>query len=463
MNFELRPYQQESVNKGLDFFNSKSTKNAIIVAPTGSGKSLIIANIAKGLNERTIIFQPSKELLEQNLAKYLSYGEQAEVYSASAGRKKISTVTFATIGSVVNKPELFKEFKYCIVDECDLVSPESGSMYKTFFDNCKLKVLGLTATPIRMKRYNFPVPHAKICMLDRMRPRFFTEYLHVTQISEMKENNWFANIDYLNFDFDESRLKINSTGGDYTERSIEQTLLDNSTIQKIKNLYSNIIKKDVIKHILIFVESIKTANEVQNLIGYDSCGMVTGQTPKKERSRILKQFKDGKLRAVVNVGVLTVGFDFPALDCIIGARPTMSLRLYYQIIGRGVRPHPEKNKLYVFDFVGNYKRFGKVEDLVIEQIKGLWCIHNCVNILTNVDISGEENNEIKKEPIIVFEKPVEVKVTESKNIMPYGKYKDIPLTEIPASYLKWCYENFTRDKKNEIVFKFVENNLLISK
>ena len=69
--FKLREYQQRAVEKGIEFFSSKSKKNAIIVAPTGSGKSLIIANIAKALNGHTIVFQPSKELLEQNYNKYI--------------------------------------------------------------------------------------------------------------------------------------------------------------------------------------------------------------------------------------------------------------------------------------------------------------------------------------------------------------------------------------------------------
>ena len=166
--YKLRDYQQEAVNKGIDFLLGNSKKNAVIIAPTGSGKSLIIANIAKALDGHTIVFQPSKELLEQNYGKYISYGEEAEIYSASMGQKTIGKVTFATIGSVVNKPELFEQFQYCIVDECDLVSPSDGTMYKKFFGALKLKVLGLTATPIRMKRYNFPYPHSKLCMLDRM-------------------------------------------------------------------------------------------------------------------------------------------------------------------------------------------------------------------------------------------------------------------------------------------------------
>jgi DNA repair protein RadD len=334
-----------------------------------------------------------------------------------------------------------------------LVSPESGTMYRKFFDALKLKVLGLTATPIRMKRYNFPLPHAKICMLDRMRPKFFSEYIHITQIYEMKENKYFADIDYFSFDFDESKLHINTTGGDYTETSISLSLMANSTLQKIANLYFDIKRKDRIKHILIFVESIKSAFELQKLIGLHNCSVVTGKTNKKERAETLKLFKDGMLNAVINVGVLTTGFDFTALDCIIGARPTMSLGLYYQIIGRGVRPHLNKEKCYVFDFVGNFKRFGKVENLSIEKRDGLWCIHNGERILTNLDISGKD--------LDVFDRLD--KTTDSTQLMPFGKYKGQELNIIPNSYWTWFMKEIQKNKYNKFIFDYIENNVLITK
>jgi DNA repair protein RadD len=442
MTYKLRYYQEEAVKKGIDFFNDKKNKkNAVIVAPTGSGKSLIIANIAKALDGNVIVFQPSKELLEQNYNKYVSYGEFAEIYSASVGRKKVSNVTFATIGSVVNKPELFNEFKYCIVDECHLVSPKDETMYQKFFTQLNLKVLGLTATPIRMKRYNFPNPHAKICMFDRMRPRFFSEYLHIIQISEMIENGYFSDIDYINYDFKTSSLQINSTGGDYTETSIKFALKENTVLEKIEVLYNSLMEKGKVKHVLIFIDSIENATILQQRL--KSCGMVTGTTKKSDRESILSNFKAGRLFGCVNVGVLTTGFDFPELDCMIGGRPTMSLGLYYQIIGRAVRPSSNKEKAYIFDFVGNYKRFGKISDFVIEQKNGFWCIHNGVKILTNVDISEEQLLETGEITI------------------DFGKHKGKKISEVPKEYLKWFFENGTKNKYNKHIFDYIKNNTLV--
>ena len=151
MSYVLRDYQQKASDSAVSFFNNKAKKtNAIMVLPTGSGKSLIIADIAARLDGHTLVFQPSKEILEQNFKKLCSYGVlDCSIYSASFNSKEINRITFATIGSVKNHPELFTHFKNIIVDECHLVNPKEG-MYKDFFEAVKCKVLGLTATPYRL-------------------------------------------------------------------------------------------------------------------------------------------------------------------------------------------------------------------------------------------------------------------------------------------------------------------------
>ena len=108
--YQLRDYQKKASDAATAFFQDRSSnKNAIIVLPTGSGKSLVIADIASRLDAPTLIFQPSKEILEQNYAKLQSYGVwDCSVYSASFNSKEIRRITFATIGSVKSNPQLFR-------------------------------------------------------------------------------------------------------------------------------------------------------------------------------------------------------------------------------------------------------------------------------------------------------------------------------------------------------------------
>lgn len=113
--------------------------------------------------------------------------------------------------------------------------------------------------------------------------------------------------------------------------------------------------------------------------------MVSGNMKKTERELILNEFKAGKIKVVVNVGVLTTGFDYPELDTIIMARPTKSLSLWYQIVGRAIRPSPSKESGWVIDLCGNINRFGKVQDLeLVEPKPNMWQVQSNGRQLTNV-------------------------------------------------------------------------------
>ena len=145
MAFQLRPYQQEAVNTGVSYLTSSTNKNAILILPTGSGKSVVIANLVAPLEGKTIILQPSKEILEQNFAKYSSYGYQASIYSASAGQKKVNKVTFCTIGSIINKKQQNEEIEFT-TDAIYLYCPNGYGKTKlnnNFLEN-KLKVNATT-------------------------------------------------------------------------------------------------------------------------------------------------------------------------------------------------------------------------------------------------------------------------------------------------------------------------------
>lgn len=384
--FHPRPYQQDAINKAVDFFHDKKKYNAIEILPTGSGKSVVIANIAKNLTGKTVVFQPSKEILEQNFKKFISYGYRAGIYSASAGMKFIDDITFATIGSVAKKPHLFSQFKNIVVDECHLVNPEEG-MYHSFIktlDHCR--VLGLTATPYRLTS---GFDGAMLKWLTRTSPRIFNKVLYYVQNDVLFNSGHLAQLQYFNFNkIDRTMLQTNSTGTDFTEASLRsyyrQINMPTITIE-----YGNrILAKR--KSLLIFCSLIDEANQVAK--GIAGSVVITGDTDKNLRGKILAQFCAGIISCVINVGVLTTGFDYPALEAVLIARSTMSLALYYQIIGRVMRsytyPDGSKKIGWVIDLGGNIAFFGKVETMQIKQNeKGLYSIWNNGRQLTNVAFS----------------------------------------------------------------------------
>lgn len=378
MAFKLRPYQLESVQKGVDYLNGPRNKNALLVLPTGSGKSIVIANILNPLESKTLVLQPSKEILEQNYEKYTKYGK-ASIYSASVGEKRIDKVTFCTIGSIINKKHLFKGLQNIIIDECHLVNSEKG-MYQEFisyFPN--VKVLGLTATPYRLSQTS---EGYQLTFLTRSSPKIFKDILYYVQNSVLFNAGYLANLEYFSFDIiDRSKLELNSSGTDFTQQSLKRYYKAIDMPSRITKYASQILSKK--PNLLIFCALISEAKEVVRRV--PGSFLLTGDTKKEERERILSKFKKGIIKCVVNVGVLTTGFDYPSLESVLIARSTMSLSLYYQIVGRVMRIASGKKNAWVVDMGGNINLFGRIETMEIKKDQeGRYAIWNKGKQLTNI-------------------------------------------------------------------------------
>ena len=378
--YKLRDYQQKASDAAVGFFRSGEKGNAIEVLPTGAGKSLIIADIAARLGEPVLIFQPSKEILEQNYKKLCAYGiVDCAIYSASFNRKQIARITFATIGSVKNSKRDFRWFRHVIVDECHLVNAEQG-MYKEFFETVECKVLGLTATPYRL--YSTRYGGSMLRFITRTRPNVFQRVIYVAQIRDLLCAGYLAKMEYYRCRIiDRSRLKVNSSGADYTDASVKRHYQEVDFQGHLLDIVRRLLAVGR-KSILVFTRFIEEAEYLVQALG--SGAVVSSQTGKADRERILAAFKEGNINVVANVGVLTTGFDYPELATIVIARPTMSLALYYQMVGRGIRPYPGKTG-WVVDLCDNYDRFGRVEDLYVGYKKqGLWAVYSGGRQLTNV-------------------------------------------------------------------------------
>lgn len=378
MGFQLRPYQADSVRLGVEYLQGKSNDNAVIVLPTGAGKSIVIANLVAPLEGKTIILQPSKEILEQNYEKYSKYGK-ASIYSASAGEKIIGRVTFCTIGSIINKKHLFTGLKNILIDECHLVNSEGG-MYQEFINHFpQANVLGLTATPYRLSQTS---EGPQLTFLTRSTPRIFNRILYYVQNNTLFDAGFLAKLEYYSFDvIDRSKLELNSSGTDFTTASLSRYYKSIDMPSRIVKYAFHILSKK--PNLLIFCALITEAQQVVKRI--PGAVLLTSDTKKEERERILSRFKKGIIKCVVNVGVLTTGFDYPELEAVMMARSTMSLSLFYQIVGRAMRIHPNKSNAWVVDLGGNLNQFGKIETMKIEvDNEGRFAIWNNGRQLTNV-------------------------------------------------------------------------------
>lgn len=392
---ESREYQNEAVNLAIDFFRNGDPKDKpLVIAPTGSGKSVVVARIANELKADVLVIQPSKELLAQNYAKYSLYGGHATIYSASFKTKEVGDITFAMIGSIKSKAGEFAHVKYIIIDECHLLPPRKNtkktraSMFMDFLEGMPgVKVLGLTATPFRLKKYRDPwtgAPIARINLLMRERPMFFNKFLHITQIAELFAKGYLTPIVYEKLRWSGSALKLNTTGAEYSEESIKEAIEKEEVLERLPEIIRQSMDQGR-KYRIVFVHSVLTAQLLAKRV--PDSAYVSSDTPDKERDQIVKDFKAGKIRTVFNVNILTTGFDFPELDNVIIARPTMSLTIYMQMIGREIRKFPGKETCSLIDMCGNVDRFGKIEDIqYCTDLNGKWVIKSNDKILSGVNL-----------------------------------------------------------------------------
>lgn len=358
--YTLRPYQQEAVDAAVGHFR-RSRDPAVIVLPTGAGKSLVIAELARIARGRVLVLAHVKELVEQNCAKYTALGLEAGVFSAGLERKDRSgKVIFGSIQSVARAgADFFREFSLLVIDECHRVSMEAETQYAQVISrlraaNPALCILGLTATPYRLGLGWIYQVHAQRGLVRTTEERFFTRCVFELSLRHMIRRGYLTPPVHIDapvaaYDFSQLQLRAGSTA--FAAADIEGTLKDQARVTP--GIVANIV--DLAKDrqgVMIFTASVRHAREILGLLPADVSAMVVGDTESSERDRIVERFKARELKFLVNVSVLTTGFDAPHVDLIALLRPTESVSLFQQIVGRGLRLSPGKSDCLVLDYTG---------------------------------------------------------------------------------------------------------------
>ncbi|MDR1556217.1 MAG: DUF3820 family protein [Tannerellaceae bacterium] len=441
----LRKNQTEPIRKATEFFREKKPSPSLIVLPTAWGKSILTAFVAKSIEDKLLVLQPSKELLAQNYQKYVSLCEfetEAGIYSASFGRKEINKITYATIGSIKNLGKLFRQlgFTKMIIDEAHLYPREADSMLGTFLaDSGITHVLGITATPIKLQQNTDLAGNrfSKLVMLtsSSKKGNFFKDIIHVGQVSEMVEMGFWSRIEYRAAGFDGSQLVYNSSKSEYTDESMERAFRSNDIHGQIKKQLNENGDR---KHILVFVPSVREAIELSR--EYPDSAAIYGDMKKDERARVISDFRSGKIRVAFNVRVLSVGFDYTGIDCIILGISTASVALFYQILGRGSRIDPNKKDCLIIDLAGNVSRFGRIEDITFEKDGRMWRMYGTGGRLLS-GIPVHTLGEVTKSSLEA-EKKVKEANRAAIDVMPFGKYKGEPIGKTPKEYRLWMLEKF---------------------
>lgn len=357
--FTLRPYQQEAVAATLRHFR-QSDESAVIVLPTGAGKSLVIAELARLARRKILVLTHVKELVEQNHAKYQSYGLSGGIFSAGLKRKESGhQVTFASVQSVSANLDQFRdEYSLVIIDECHRVSGEETSQYHRIIEllsqqSDSLKVLGLTATPYRLAMgWIYRYHYRGFVRGDEDKP--FQHCIYELPLSFMINRGYLTKPELVNAavaQYDFSALPSDRFG-EYAEKDVNQLLSKHKRVTRaiIEQVMELAAER---QGVMIFAATVDHAKEITGYLPEHETALVTGSTEMRERAKLIQRFKQRQLKYLVNVSVLTTGFDAPHVDFIAILRPTQSVSLYQQIVGRGLRLDDGKRDCLVIDYAGN--------------------------------------------------------------------------------------------------------------
>lgn len=357
---KLRWYQEEALDSVVQAWK-RGVIRPLVCLPTGSGKAPLISAISSKFrnwypNKNILVTVHTKELVSQLASTYRGMsGEEPGIYSASLHKKDPRKVTFAQIQSVYKKTFKNNIGLVCI-DECDRVPVDGEGQYKTFVASVldaspDCRMAGFTATPYRLSSglvYGDDQPWQELVYDADIRALIKGGYL----ADLISKNGGKPNL-----------LGVRVMAGDYNQSDLDEVLCDEVVMERA--IQEIVVHRKQRKHALYFSPGLKHANKLSEKLLAEGIrapvihsGMASG-----ERDSFIAQFKAKIINDLININILTIGFDAPHVDLIVMLRPTKSPALYYQMIGRGLRIHDGKDNCLILDLAGNIEFHGPIDTL----------------------------------------------------------------------------------------------------
>lgn len=381
MKYTLRPYQQNASDAAFAWIRS-SLDPCLIEAATGAGKSLLVTDLAHRVHKlsgkKTLCLAPSKELVEQNHEKYLLTGEPASIYCAAAGKKDLRHhVIFGSPGSVIKVAEqIGSQVGLIIVDECQGMTATVRKIIEDIRKSSpNVRVCGLTGTPYVLgDGYIYKMDeNGRALPEEQARNPYFMKKVYSILAGELIEMGFLTPpimgaLGVVGYETaDVFNAMENGSKKDVDAANDRAFMGDN---RKTAQIIADIVHQSRGKRgVMIFATSIQHAEECMRSLPPELSAIVTGETKKKERERIIKAFKAQKIKYLVNVAVLTTGFDAPHVDVVAILRATESLGLMQQIIGRGLRLYEGKDHVLILDYAENIERHCPDGDIFKPDVK----------------------------------------------------------------------------------------------
>jgi DNA repair protein RadD len=363
MELTLRPYQSRLIDRTLNHLQENPESQPLIVAPTASGKSVVVAKLCEELGKRssgmTLVLTHRKELVEQNHAK-LPHHLQAGVYSAGLGKKQLKPITIAGFQSIRNHVAKMPRVDHILIDEAHYALKG----YREFIDQLReknpgLRAIGLTATPFdgtanRTSLYLMPADKA-----------IFTGIAAEVEMGELLRDGYLTPLTPYrgHVRLDTTGVAIDRRLGDFAMGQLQHAVdTDDNNLMVAQEISDIFAARRAVMVFCTGVDHCLHVAEALRKLGHDA-ECVLGDTPQRERSEIIGRFRTGKLKFIVACEVLLVGFDAPVCDGIANLRPTKSGLIWVQLCGRGMRLHDGKDDCLVADFTDTSDELGPIDEI----------------------------------------------------------------------------------------------------
>jgi DNA repair protein RadD len=359
----LRPYQSDAIRSVIEYWEAGGG-NPLVSMATGTGKSVVIAGLVQELHAinsdvRLVMLTHVKELVAQNVAALLRHHPTANVgiNAASLNRRdRHQPILFAAIQSIYRNAREIGRRDVVLIDEAHLTPRDGDGMYRRFLSelrevNPELRVVGLTATPFRLDSGR----------LDKGDDKLFDQITFDYGIGQGIADGFLSPLISKATARTLDVSGVAKRGGEFVAGSLESAIdKDWITQEAVAEICA---MGEARRSWLVFCAGVSHAEHVRDAFRARgvTCEMVFGETPQGERDRIVRDFREGRLRCLTNVSVLTTGFDAPGTDLVAMLRPTLSTGLYIQMVGRGTRLAAGKENCLILDFAGNVRRHGPVD------------------------------------------------------------------------------------------------------
>lgn len=372
---ELRYYQTEAVEAIYQYFEDGNEGNPLVAMPTGTGKSVVIAEFVRTVfmnfrGQRILKLTHVKELIQQNYEKLMALFPTAPagIYSSGLGRREIRPITFAGIGSVVNRAQELGFIDLVLIDEAHMVPTKESTNYRRLLNelraiNPEMKVIGFTATPYRLGQG----------MLTDEGGIFTDVCYDITGLSAFNRligEGYLAPLVPVRTQKELDLTGVRIQGGEFNQADL-QGACDRYEIS-VRACNEMIARAEGREHWLVFGTGVEHCEHVAEIL----CDLGVAAHPvhskmeDAERDRLIAGFKAGEIKCLVNNNILTTGFDAPFIDMIGVLQPTNSCARWVQMLGRGTRPCEGKDNCLVLDFAGNTRRLGPINDPQTPRKKG---------------------------------------------------------------------------------------------